>query len=403
MEFKDVALNYDDITVIPERITTISSRKECNPYDKDGFLPILASCMSSVVSMENSKDFNNSKIRTVIPRSYSVHDRIKYIGQNPNTPNFVAFSLAEAKDLFVENYSSTMQQIREYIVVKMIEDTNNHDSVLFDDVVIPPIKICIDLANGHMKCLLDTAKEIKRLGGDNILIMTGNIANPETYRDYEEVGIDFCRISIGTGNVCSTSSNTAIHFPVFSLLKKIYEIKKEINGKCKIVADGGIRGYRDIQKALIYADYVMIGSLFNKAMESAGKTTYGSFYFNIRGKKIYRPITTLLKYGKEVPKEKYDETFKLIKENKLTVWKELYGMSTKMAQALILSANTQEVKNLKTSEGLLKYQKVEYNLKGWAENETDYLRSAMSYTNSRTLEDYKESPWTQITQRRYND
>lgn len=78
-------------------------------------------------------------------------------------------------------------------------------------------------------------------------------------------------------------------------------------------------------------------------------------------------------------------------------------MSTKIAQTLILSANTQEVKNLKTSEGLLKYQKVEYNLKGWTENETDYLRSAMSYTNSRTLEDYKDSQWTQITQRRFND
>lgn len=376
----DVALNYDDITVVPERITTIKSRSECNPYDEDGYLPIFASCMSSVVSMENAFDFNQSKIRVVIPRSYSVKDRIRYIENNWGGPNFVAFSLNEAKELFIEN-------------PVWIEGSISSTA---------PVRICVDLANGHMKCLIDTCKKIKETYGNKIIIMTGNIANPETYRDYEDAGIQYVRCGIGGGSVCSTSSNVSVHMPYFTLLEQIYKIKQEIGGKCKIIADGNIKGFRDIQKALIYADYVMIGGLFNKAMESAGKTTYGSFYFNIRGKKIYRPITTLLKYGKEVPREKYEETYQLVKDNKLTVWKELFGMSHKIAQALILSANTQEVKHLKTSEGLLKYQKVEYNLAGWAENETDYLKSAMSYTNSRTLEEYKDSQWTQITQIRYN-
>jgi len=253
-----------------------------------------------------------------------------------------------------------------------------------------------------MKSLLEIVKKIKELNGDRYIIMTGNIANPKTYEEYEKAGVDFCRVSVGTGDACLTASNTAVHYPVFSLLKEIYEIKQKIDGKCKIIADGGIKGYRDIQKALIYADYVMIGSLFNKAMESAGKTTYGNFYWNIRGKKIFRPITTLLKYGKEVPKDKYEETYHLIKDNKLTVWKEFYGQSTKIAQAIVASANTQTLKNLKTSEGLLKYQKVEYTLQSWAENETDYLKSAMSYTNSKTLEDYKDSQWVRITQIRYN-
>lgn len=375
-----VALNYDDITVIPERISTISSRKECNPYDEDGYLPIFAAPMSSVVSIENTGAFNDARIRTVIPRSYSVEERLDFLSKNEG--NFVAFSLAEAKDLFIDKYYTTM--------VKLGKRTL-------------PYNICIDLANGHMKCLLDTCKEIKNLNGDKICIMTGNIANPEAYRDYESVGIQYVRVGIGGGSVCSTSSNVAIHYPYFSLLEEIYNIKQEINGKCKIIADGNIKGFRDIQKALIFADYVMIGGLFNKAMESAGRTTYGSSYFNVRGKKIYRPIKTLLTYGKEVPKDKYEETYQLIKENKLTVWKENFGMSTKIAQALIASANTQEVKNLKTSEGLFKYQKVEYDIKGWAENETDFLRSAMSYTDSRTLDEYKDSRWVRITTIRYNN
>ena len=377
---KNIKLNYDDITIIPEKVTTISSRKECNPYDEDGYLPIFASCMSSVVSIENAGDFNDARIRVVIPRSYSIEDRLRYLMKNKD--NFVAFSLAEAKELFIDKYIQTVYKLG-----------GERDI---------PYKICIDLANGHMKCLLDTVREIKNLNGNKFLIMTGNIANPETYRDYEDAGVDFARFSVGSGDACLTASNTAIHMPVFSLLEEAYKIKQEINGKCKIIADGGIRGYRDIQKALIYADYVMIGSLFNRAMESAGKTTYGSFYWNIRGKKIYRPIKTLLNYGREVPKEKYDEVYQLIKENKLTVWKEFYGQSTKIAQAIVASANTKELKELKTSEGLFKYQKVEYTLKKWVENEIDYLRSAMSYTNSRNLDEYKNSQWVQITQIKYN-
>lgn len=388
-----IKLNYDDITIVPDEITDICSRSQCNPYDEDGYLPIFASCMSSVVSIENAGDFNAARIRAVIPRSYSVDERLGYLFKNEG--NFVAFSLNEARDIFI-NRSEEFEI--EYRIAKRF--TNKY---LEGRVVNTPIRVCIDLANGHMKCLLNLVKELKAKYGDSMLIMTGNIANPKTYADYEKAGVDYCRVSIGTGNVCSTSSNTAVHFPVFSLLKEIYEVKQSIDGKCKIIADGGIKGFRDIQKALIYADYVMIGSLFNKAIESAGKTTYGTFYWNVRGKKIARPLKTLFYFGKEVPKSDYEHVYHLVKTGKLTVWKENFGMSTKIAQSLINKANSSETKKLKTSEGLLKYQKVEFDLKGWAENETDYLRSAMSYTNSRTLEEFKDAEWAQITNIRYNN
>lgn len=392
----DLKLNYDDVTIVPETITDICSRSECNPYDSDGYLPIFASCMSSVVSLDNVGDFNAARIKAVIPRSYSVDERLTYLFENEG--NFVAFSLNETREIFIDKADE--YEIDFQIIKRHVDKTVGH---IGESVAIKPIRICIDLANGHMKCLLELVKDLKEKYGNNIIIMAGNIANPEAYRYYEEAGVDYCRVSIGTGNVCSTSSNTAVHYPVFSLLSEIYKIKKEIDGKCKIIADGGIHGFRDIQKALIYADYVMIGSLFNKAIESAGKTTYGTFYWNIRGKKIARPLKTLLYFGKEVPKEKYGEVHSLVKRGKLTVWKELFGMSTKIAQALINKANSTETKNLKTSEGLLKHQKVEYTLAGWAENETDFLKSAMSYTNSKNLDDYKESKWVQISKISYNN
>ena len=379
---KNIKLGYDDIAIIPEKVTEIFSRSDCNPYDKDGFLPIFASCMSSVVSIENTKAFNEAKIRTVIPRDISINERLDYIvkasGGFIDNYNFVAFSLNEIKEWF-------------------LEEKNFANGIL----LCYPMNICIDLANGHMQIVIDIVKSLKLRYGNKICIMAGNIANPETYRLYEDAGLDYLRCSIGSGNACLTSSNLGLHYSVFSLLKELYEIKKEINGKCKIIADGGIHGYRDIQKALIYADYVMIGSLFNKAIESNGKTTYGSFYWNVRGKKILRPIKTLLYYGRQIPKNKYEKSYKLFKQGKLSIWKQFFGQSTKMAQTLINEANNLNSK-LKTSEGLIKYQKVEYDIKGWAENETDYLKSAMSYTNSKTLNEYKDSQWIRISKIDYN-
>ena len=377
----DVKLGYEDVSLVPEVITTVCSRSESNPYDEDGYLMIFASCMHSVVSLENIKDFNAAHIRAVLPRSYSLETRLKFLRENVGGPNFVAFSKNEAKDVFVDNMRF-------------------HPTSLSTD---HPLRICIDLADGHMECLLEIVKDIKALYGQRIIIMTGNVANPQTYRYYEEAGVDLVRASIGTGSVCSTASNTGVYYPPFSLIKEMYEIKKEIGGKCKIVADGGIKGFRDIQKALVYADYVMIGGLFNKAMESAGKTTYGTFYWNIRGKKIPRPLKTLLYYGREVPKNKYEKVYKLIKANKLTVWKENFGMSTKIAQGLINDANGIETKKLKTSEGLLKYQKVEYTLAGWAENEAAFLSSAMSYSDARNLDEFKETKWVRVHRVAYNN
>ena len=54
--------------------------------------------------------------------------------------------------------------------------------------------------------------------------------------------------------------------------------------------------------------------------------------------------------------------------------------------------------NLKTSEGIVKTNPVEYTLGQWTENFKDYLKSAMSYTNSKTLDEFKESEFVFITE-----
>lgn len=369
----DVKLHYDDISIVPETLTDIESRKECNPY-VDGMLPIFASPMGSVIDDTNWRNFLDNRINVVIPRTIRLEERLSIllytcVTESQHKP-FVAFSLAET-----EKYILNDDQIND---PEYIEDGDQ-------------LRVYIDLANGHMRKLLNLIQDIKKKFGDKVLVMSGNIANPKAYRVYNDVGCDYVRVSIGTGSACLTASNTGVYYPPFSLLMEINEIRKECDGKCKVIADGGIKGFRDIQKALIYADYVMIGGLFNKCIESSGITTYGKSWFKIGRFKIRNYIVDLFRVGKPIRPIQYYDAMRLVKLGLLEINKMFYGMSTKYAQI-----ETQSNQNLKTSEGLIKTQKVEYTLKQWVDNEESYLRYAMSYTNSFTLDDYKESQWVRI-------
>ena len=291
----DAKLHYDDISIVPETITNIESRKECNPYI-DGMLPIFAAPMGSVIDDTNWRNFLDNRINVVIPRTIRLEERLNILwytcGDESQYKPFVAFSLAEA-----EKY--------------ILNDDHINDPEYIEDG--DQLRVCIDLANGHMRKLLNLIKDIKNKFGDKVLVMSGNIANPKAYRAYNDAGCDYVRVSIGTGSACLTASNTGVYYPPFSLLMEINEIRKECYGKCKVIADGGIKGFRDIQKALIYADYVMIGGLFNKCIESSGITTYGKSWFNIGHFKIRNYIVDLFRVGKPIRPIQYYDVMRLVK------------------------------------------------------------------------------------------
>ena len=113
-----------------------------------------------------------------------------------------------------------------------------------------------------------------------------------------------------------------------------------------MIADGGIGTYSEVIKCLaLGADYVMCGGIFTKA--------------TIDEKKI----------GSE------------------TIY---YGMSTKLAQKEMGATE------LKTSEGKFKTVQKEYTLQGWACNMEDYLKSAMSYCDSKNLQEFRKKAVCQV-------
>jgi len=233
-------------------------------------------------------------------------------------------------------------------------------------------KILVDIANGHMEKLYNLSKKFMEQYPYGEL-MIGNIANPKTYEKFAEIGVKYIRVGIGGGSGCLTSANTGVHYPMASLIKECFEIKKQWGYNSKIVADGGFRNYDDIIKALaLGADYVMLGGMLNKTLESCSDT---------------------LLFGK----------FKISKERAIKIW-EKYPFMRKYFYKKFRGMSTKEVQKkwgrgkIKTSEGVHRMNKVEYTLMGWTENFKDYLRSAMSYTNSKNLESFKYSDFVFITE-----
>ena len=346
---------YEDVTIMPCVLSSIEHRSECIPLDEEGMLPLFTAPMDTVVSSRNFGFFEEEMIHAILPRTEQINIRV----ENSIKGRWSAYSLSEFEKIFCNPEK------------KLNEEKG--------------IKALIDVANGHMKKIIDVSRAAKNIYGDNIIIMAGNIANPNAYEEYARVGIDYCRVGIGSGCGCLSSSNTGIHMPMASLVDGIVEVKKQIEGKFKklpkIIADGGIRNYRDIIKALaLGADYVMIGSVFAKMLESAApKTANSDEWFALPLETKLEDLTDFVNTNKGW-KAKYNSNEIFLGEINAT----FYGMASREGQIALNGAKT------KTSEGIKKILPVLYTMHGWTTNFMDYLRSAMSYLGVYELKDFKE-------------
>lgn len=351
MLVKEMKYSYNDITIVPAPITTVEHRADCNPYLNDGMLPIFTAPMSSVVCEENFELFEANKINAILPRSYSFEKRKEYAFNG----KWAAFSLQEFENHFVTPPT--------------------------EGVKVAP-KILIDIANGHMQKLYDLVRQAKNNWENNVIIMIGNIANPLTYKEVVACGADYVRLSVGAGMGCITSSNTSIHYPLASLVQETYLIKKQISEQMgvgmdalpKIIADGGVRNYSDVIKALaLGADYVMIGGILSALVESAAK-----MYFN--DKEVLPLSRHKVTEHNGIFTITDKENGKLYSANELK--KRFYGMASKQGQIDMFGSKQ------KTAEGIVRYINVTTNLNKWVENMIAYLQSAMSYTNIFRVSDF---------------
>jgi hypothetical protein len=167
--------DFDDILITPTFLSNINSRKEVKPFHSDGFLPLMTAPMDTVISLDNKDIFEQNKVHVVLPRNVVCKDDV-----------FISYGLDQFIDYF--------------ITTKRTSDK--------------PFKVLIDIANGHMEKLINTSRLAKKLYGDNMILMVGNVANPSTFKKYCDIGVDYVRIGIGNGcfidNTMVTTKNGQI-------------------------------------------------------------------------------------------------------------------------------------------------------------------------------------------------
>src|SRR5574344_493707 len=137
---KELKYSYNDVSIVPAKVSGIDHRIECNVTRlRDSgieYLPLFTAPMTSVVNEENFNLFKSNGIIPILPRSVDLRTRLL------NLDGWSAYSLKEISDVFLSNSSSEN-----------------------------PSKLLIDIANGHMNALYETVMLLRNKFGYNLKIM----------------------------------------------------------------------------------------------------------------------------------------------------------------------------------------------------------------------------------------
>ena len=114
--------DFKDITLVPETLSSISSRNEIDIKNSNNKLPIIVSPMDTVIDYNNYSVFSDMKMEVCLPRNERLDE---YDG-------FTSISLTEF-ELMIDKHK--------HFEVEPIET-----------------KILVDIANGHMTKLYDLCK-----------------------------------------------------------------------------------------------------------------------------------------------------------------------------------------------------------------------------------------------------
>lgn len=133
-------------------------------------------------------------------------------------------------------------------------------------------RLCIDVAHGDHEVvyrLLDWVEDHY----PEASVMVGNIATPEAWERLDAyMMVDAIKVGIGGGSTCTTRIVTGHGLPT---LQSVLDIVQQCPKRhALLIADGGIRNSGDMAKALAAgADMVMLGSMLARAVEAPGEVS----------------------------------------------------------------------------------------------------------------------------------
>ena len=147
--------------------------------------------------------------------------------------------------------------------------------------------VVIDTAHGHSTGVLHTLKEIKK-AYPYLPVIAGNVATADATEALIECGVDAVKVGIGPGSICTTRIIAGIGVPQITAVYECAQVAQRFG--IPIIADGGIKYYGDMAKAIAAGGNVcMIGNILAGTEESPGET----IIYQGRSYKVYRGMGSM--------------------------------------------------------------------------------------------------------------
>ncbi|MEO8210937.1 MAG: guanosine monophosphate reductase [bacterium] len=271
------SFTYDDISLLPNQISEIEHRSECDTsVDFLGIklgVPIIGSPMNTVVGGKMAKALADLKCLGIIHRFNSIDDQIKELNDNGLTDS---------------GFKSAAVGINKKTDIERLKKLADYGMKI----------ICIDIANGGSKMVEEFLNEISSIVSKyDLKLIAGNVASYETTAFLINAKVDAIRVGIGNGAMCSTSIKSGIGIGQVDAIIRSLEAKNNLGSNVKIIADGGINTPGAMCKALaLGCDAVMFGRILAGTEESPGDVLK---YNNQRWKKYIGSASFAVKQEKK--------------------------------------------------------------------------------------------------------
>jgi len=247
---QDIKLDFSDVLIRPKR-STLESRNDVN--------------------LEREFKFPHSKqVLTCVPIIASNMDTVGNIDMYNKLKEFNMLTCFH-KFLNVNDYPKNDEEVSNYIVSVGIRDEDyNKLSFIYHKSPSSCNIVCVDIANGYIKKLVDFCLRVRELI-PNCILIAGNVVSREMTEELILNGkVDIVKVGIGSGSVCTTRLQTGVGMPQFSAIIECADAAHGCNGH--IISDGGITCPGDASKAFgAGADFVMLGSILAGHEESGGE------------------------------------------------------------------------------------------------------------------------------------
>ncbi len=261
------SLSYQDISLVPRKLSEVRSRKEIDmslqlggsDYNYNLRIPLFPAPMDTICSAEMCQILAKNGMLGMIHRFQPLENR--------------KGDFLKLKDESID------------VVIAIGLDESNLINEFYD---LGARAFIVDVANGFNSTVEPIINQLRNMKGT--FIFCGNVDSEEGFKYLSDLGVNAIRVGIGTGSMCTTSIMTGIGQGIVSSIQECRNIKEKIDSNAILIADGGIREVGDIAKALtVGADAVMVGRMFAGTKEAEGNILKynGKLYKAYRGSASY--------------------------------------------------------------------------------------------------------------------